>query len=565
MRQRTRVRDSRTGQSSAAGICGLLSAAERALFARLGVFAGTFGLPAAEAVCGDAGNAALPVMDTLSSLVHSSLVRAEARGDEPRFSLLETIREYAMDLLRDSGDWKEVHDRHAAYFLALAKPAEAELCGAGQLAWLDRLEIRHGNLNAAVSWLVDQDQIAPALDLIWATWRFWWLRDHAEELTRYVDQILAKSSRLPSAQRALALSGAAFVHLPGGDETRARRLLKQSLPLYRQVGDRLGMGLTASALGHLMASQHEYARAIDLLEQTLGQLRVMAGERLTGPDRVWYLLDVALASNFLGQIWLGQGDRQRAAELFTYGDQVRPRAPAGRQPCKRTAGLPRRAGHVLVLPAAGDGARRRNGPGTGRRAGQRRGRVTGGGQRRQAGEGGALPGQRAQIEEVGQVVGVGVAVGEGREVPFPLDRGQDRGVVVEHLADVVASGVRGHHDRRDAEPVPCEAVVRRLARLDQGRDVIGQNRRGWRHVVVVAAVLVIQQHEESARPQRRRAHRLHHLGQQRLADHDVLRVLLRLGEVVRVEEAERRQGARRGVGEEFRERLVGAGPRSPRR
>ena len=300
----------------------LLSADEKALFARLGVFAGTFGLPAAEAVCADRVPPAAPpgrTMDTLSSLVDSSLVRPEPRDDEPRFSLLETIRVYALDRLRESGDWQGVHDRHAAYFLSLAKPAEAELRGAGQLAWLDRLEIRRGNLNAALSWLIEQDQPGMALDLIWATWRFWWLHGHAEELARHVDMILAHADGMPPYQRALALSGAGFTHLVGGDQTRARRLLKQSLPLYRKVGDRLGMGLTAAALGHLLAARHEVAVASDLLEQTLSQLREMAGVQFTEPQRVQYLLDVALASNFLGQIQLDQGDHRRAAEMFTDG------------------------------------------------------------------------------------------------------------------------------------------------------------------------------------------------------------------------------------------------------
>jgi len=309
---------------------GLLSAAEQALFARLGVFAGSFGLPAAEAVCGegvgpggtadgDQAPGSAPLMDTLSSLVDSSLVRTETHDGEPRFSLLETIREYALDRLRDSGDWTTAHDRHAAYFRTLAEPAESELRGAGQLAWLNRLELRHDNLSAALSWLLDQDQPGPALELVWATWRFWWLHGHAEELTRHVDQILSRSGHLPPGERALALSGAGFAAFVGGDQTRARRLLKRSLPLYRQTGDRLGLGLAAAALGHMLASGREQAFASDLLEQTLGQLEEMARDELTGRERHQYLFDVALASNFLGQIRLSQGDHQRAAELFAAG------------------------------------------------------------------------------------------------------------------------------------------------------------------------------------------------------------------------------------------------------
>ena len=298
----------------------LLSAGEQALFARLGVFAGTFDLPAAEAV----GAAAAPadpgraghVMDTLGSLVDSSLVRPQTRDGEPRFGLLQTIREYALERLRDGADWREAHDRHAAHFLALAEPSPAELQGPGQLAWLDRLETEHGNLGAAMSWLVEQDQLEPAIQLSWATWRFWWLRGHAEELASYVG-ILAKTEHLPPRQRALALSGTGFGLFASGDQATARPLLEQSLPLYRQAGDMLGAATTAAMLGHLLALQHQDARASELLEQTLAPLREAGNDRLAGPVRLQHLLDVALVCNFLGQIRLSQADHDRAAQLFT--------------------------------------------------------------------------------------------------------------------------------------------------------------------------------------------------------------------------------------------------------
>jgi predicted ATPase len=300
----------------------LLSGGEQALFARLGVFAGTFDLPAAEAICAASGKAvpgpAGHVMDTLGSLVDSSLVRPQSRTGEPRFGLLETIREYALERLRDGADWREAHDRHAAYFLALAEPAPAELQGPGQLAWLDRLETEHGNLGAAMSWLAEQDQLQSAIHLSWATWRFWWLRGHAEELASYVD-ILDKSEHLPPRQRALALSGTGFGLFASGDQTPAQPLLEQSLPLYRQAGDMLGAATTAAMLGHLLALQHQDARASELLEQTLTPLQEAGNDRLAGPERREHLLGVALVCNFLGQIRLSQGDHDRAAQLFTEG------------------------------------------------------------------------------------------------------------------------------------------------------------------------------------------------------------------------------------------------------
>jgi tetratricopeptide (TPR) repeat protein len=284
------------------------------------VFAGTFDLPAAEAV-GAAGPAdpgrAGHVMDTLGSLVDSSLVQPQTRDGEPRFGLLQTIREYALERLR--AGWREAHDRHAAYFRALAEPAPAELQGPGQLAWLDRLETEHGNLGAAMSWLVEQDQLEPAIHLSWATWRFWWLRGHTAELASYVD-ILPKSEHLPPRQRALALSGTGFGLFASGDQATAQPLLEQSLPLYRQAGDMLGAATTAAMLGHLLALQHQDARASELLEQTLAPLQEAGHDRLAGPERaqrLQHLLDVALVCNFLGQIRLSQADHDRAAQLFT--------------------------------------------------------------------------------------------------------------------------------------------------------------------------------------------------------------------------------------------------------
>ena len=301
----------------------LLSGGEQALFARLGVFAGTFDLPAAEAVGAAAAGPAVPgraghVMDTLGSLVDSSLVQPQTRDGEPRFGLLETIREYALERLRDGADWREAHDSHAAYFRALAEPAPAELQGPGQLVWLERLETEHGNLGAAMSWLVEQDQLQPAIQLSWATWRFWWLRGHAEELASYVGRP-AKSEHLPPRQRALALSGTGFGLFASGDQATAQPLLEQSLPLYRQAGDMLGAATTAAMLGHLLALQHQYARASELLEQTLAPLQEAGNDRLAGPERAQHLLDVALVCNFLGQIRLSQADHDRAAQLFTEG------------------------------------------------------------------------------------------------------------------------------------------------------------------------------------------------------------------------------------------------------
>jgi len=311
---------------------GLLSASEQALFARLGVFAGPFSLPAAEAVGADSPDPGRatgpgPVMETLGSLVDSSLVQADTRGGEPRFSLLETIREYALERLGNV-DWQEAHDRYAAYFLTLAEPAADELAGPGQLAWLDRLETEHDDLLAAMSWLVDQGPPERALHLFWVTWKFWWLRGHTAELARLGDDFAANSERLPPDQRTIALSAAGYILISNGDQAKAEALFGQNVPLYRQVSGKLGVVLTATVLGvlgYLAALRRDYPRATDLLGQSqalLGEVR----DDFSGFDRLQYLLTVALVDNLLGQVRLSQGDNDAAARLFTDGLTVARRA-----------------------------------------------------------------------------------------------------------------------------------------------------------------------------------------------------------------------------------------------
>ena len=311
----------------------LLSATEQAMFARLGVFAGTFGLPAVEAVCGRGGAApadpAPPdpgvdgqVIETLSSLVDSSLVRPETRGAEPRFGLLGIIRDYARERLREGAGWQDAHDRHATYFLAFAEPTETDLQGPGQLAWLDRMETEHDNLRAALSWLVDAEQLEQAVHLFFVAWRFWWLRGHVAELTGLGEKIVAESESLPAYQHAIALTGTGFLFAANGDNARARALFEQSLLLYGQAQEKLGLTLTATVLGILgrhAGLRHDYGAASELLERSRSVLGEAGEDQPGGIEHQQRLLTLALVDNFCGQIQLSQGDYDGAARLFSDG------------------------------------------------------------------------------------------------------------------------------------------------------------------------------------------------------------------------------------------------------
>lgn len=296
---------------------GLLSEDEQNLFAQLSVFSGGFDLPAVESICLPVGqhlagpNQIATRIEALSSLVDQSLVRREGQHGEPRFGMLETIRAYALERFQSSADWQATRDRHAEYYLALAEAAEPELKGSNQRAWLERLETEHGNLRAALVRFLSQDQIASAARLGWGVWMFWWLKRHIDEGARWFEEMLTKSGSLPPYPLARVLSGLAMQVEVRGDEARAQVLFEQSLPLYREVGDKPGIAKSTGMLGRLAMLRGDYASAETLLEESLTLYRDLGDH--------WFL---AIMLNFRGMIPLSQSDLKTAALLFEEALQI---------------------------------------------------------------------------------------------------------------------------------------------------------------------------------------------------------------------------------------------------
>src|SRR6185295_12243089 len=146
--------------------------------------------------------------------------------------------------------------------------------------------------------------------LFTVTWRFWWLRGHAAELVGLEGRIVSDSADLPPYQHAIAVTAVAFNLFVNGSPARAKTLFEQSLPLYRQVSEKLGVLLNATVLavlGHLAAIRHDEAGASELLDEAQALVQEFRDEDLTGYDHLQYLLTIAFADNFLGQVRLGQG------------------------------------------------------------------------------------------------------------------------------------------------------------------------------------------------------------------------------------------------------------------
>jgi predicted ATPase/transcriptional regulator with XRE-family HTH domain len=281
----------------------LLGAEGQAVFRRLAVFAGGWTLEAAEALAGDSG---VDVLEALAALADNSLVRTVGGpGGEPRYLMLETVREFALERLEASGEAAAVLERHAALFLALAERAEPELVGPRQGAWLHRLEAEHDNLRAALGWALAEGDPATGLRLASAIALFWWRRAHWGEGLAWLERALARAGDAPPPVRARALGEAARLAIERGENERAMALEEEALALYRALGDRRGIASRLGALGAHHANRGDLAAAAPLFEESLALLREL-GERQK----------VATALGNLGHVALLQGDPARAAALL---------------------------------------------------------------------------------------------------------------------------------------------------------------------------------------------------------------------------------------------------------
>jgi predicted ATPase len=244
----------------------LLSAGEQRLFRWLGMFSGGFSLATAEAVCGD--DAPDGVLDGITALVEHSLIQIQiqtqiqtptqtddlcgcAPANDPRFRLLETIREHALEQLTAAGEAEAAHRRHAAVFLELAEAAERQLLGPEREMWLRRLDVELDNIRAVLAWSVSADgDLEIGQRLVGSLSWFWYLRGHLHEGGRWADQLVRLSNdRIPEFAQARAWMAVGGTAVMLGDAAKARPSLERCVDQYRKTGDwRLSPGLALLGL-----------------------------------------------------------------------------------------------------------------------------------------------------------------------------------------------------------------------------------------------------------------------------------------------------------------------------
>jgi predicted ATPase/class 3 adenylate cyclase len=259
----------------------LLSDDERAVLRRLSVFAPSCSLEAAEAVCAGEDVAEADVLDLLSRLVDKSLLVSEEAETEGRYRLLETIRQYARDRLLESGEATEALRRHRDWYLALAEQAAPEFFrGVDSGDWLDRLELEHDNLRAALQWSEDEPgEAISGLRLAAAFWRFWEIRGYLLEGRSWLERMLAATAADNSVLRANALTGAGILAYMQGDFPGASTLHEQSLALHRRLGDPNAIAYAANNLANVAVLRGDYAQARELYELGMRIAREMGDDR----------------------------------------------------------------------------------------------------------------------------------------------------------------------------------------------------------------------------------------------------------------------------------------------
>jgi predicted ATPase/DNA-binding XRE family transcriptional regulator len=252
----------------------LLDVAEQMLFARLGVFVGGCTLEAASAVCNADGALAIDVTEGVASLMDKNLLRLQAGADgEPRFLMLETIYEYALERLAARGEAEALHAQHLAYYLALAEAAEPHLRGAEQIVWAERLEAEHDNFRAVLAWAHDhgaadgsttyraESELRLAGTLFW----FWDLKDYSIEGRRWLEGALARTNGpTRTAARATVLFAAGELAACQSDFVAARARLEESVALWRELGDKRGLALAltySNSLGWVELVERRVAAA----------------------------------------------------------------------------------------------------------------------------------------------------------------------------------------------------------------------------------------------------------------------------------------------------------------
>jgi non-specific serine/threonine protein kinase len=291
----------------------LLDEYEQMLFRRLSVFGGGFGIDAAEVIVnsmtsGD-GDARFEAVDGITSLVDNSLLRQVAGPleDEPRYRMLETIREFGMEQLAAHGEEAATRSLQAAFLIDFAEPASERISEPGYEHVLDRIDAEHDNIRMALAWLREQDDAARSLRLAEAMARFWAARGHYREGLIQLKRAVAVGDPAPTVKRISALRAAGWIARLQGETDDAELLQTEALDMARLLGDGVNAAAALQELSLVSMHRGDYDQAVSRMEVALASYL----EFESSDPAIPHLISVVYAN--LGQVSLAQGSVKQAA------------------------------------------------------------------------------------------------------------------------------------------------------------------------------------------------------------------------------------------------------------
>ncbi len=324
----------------------LLDDPERRLFARLAVFAGGCTFAAVEEVCNPGAKLGIDTLEGVGSLVDKSLLKQAEADGEPRFGMLETIREFAGERLAESGEEHDIRRRHAEHLLTLAERASQHLRGPDQSEWTRRLARELDNVRAALGWAIEAGEARLGLQLAAALREFWRLSGHFGEGRRWLDRLLAMpGADARTAERARALVAAADLSGWLGDLQSYMPFAADALAIFRELGDLAGtadaleeVGAAAMLGGDLATARPAWEESRDLQLEAgnlhkvaesfmgIGMVDILAGdtegartslaEAIRRFDELGDRFFSAFGRRFLGVAYRNAGDHRAAREQY---------------------------------------------------------------------------------------------------------------------------------------------------------------------------------------------------------------------------------------------------------
>src|SRR5574341_1034744 len=289
----------------------LLSEIERILFNRLSIFDGGWTLEMAERVCASSEINSNDIMNLMQRLVDKSLIVAEDHQGDVRYRLLDSVRDFASQMLEEkSRELQLLQARHAAYIVSFLAISEPYLWGSQQMLWIRRIEAEHANIRKALKWSL-LAKTEGSYEIVSKIWRFWQLRSYLTEGLHWAEATISQETT-DSKARAMALLGAAYLARSLWLMDKAKKYTDESISVFEKINDQKGRAMAVSNLAILARARGDYKSAIRLFEESLQQALSTHDQRAIGSR----LTNLGITSLFAGHLRIAQAHFEKSIPLL---------------------------------------------------------------------------------------------------------------------------------------------------------------------------------------------------------------------------------------------------------